>query len=174
LRIFPWRYVSLLRKSLSLLEVVIILSPWIDDVVYPGSPFLRQIASFTLRRFGGSSAPRVLKELIGGYILQLNSPEDIRAAVLLSIVEAYRAWDRSVGTDLASFLAWRVPLYCSRHLLLFPTAANIQREEEDPLSLFEGVSTTRRLFEEAARACSVAKQKKRYYSDKMLDVKESQ
>lgn len=167
MKIFHWKYVRPLQEASSLLEIVAILSPWIDEVVYPGSPFLRQVVSFSLQKFGGSTAPRSLKEYMAEILLSLNSKEDIRSAIFLSIVEAYRVYEYNRGTDLVSFLSWRVPYYCSKYLLIFPTAGNIEREVVDTISSFEELTLQEALFEASLSSFSIAKQKKRYYSAKI-------
>lgn len=116
MKIFPKRYFLKLYYSKDLNEILSILDSWIDLVTKPNSPFLRQIASYHLRLYGSSYAPRIFKRVIADEMLRLNEKEDIRATINLAIIESYREFDPKKGTDLITWLSWRIPFHCSEWL----------------------------------------------------------
>ncbi len=115
MKIFPKCYARELYHSVHLAEVTAILDPWIDEVLYSKSPFLRQVASYYLRVYGSSSAPRFFKNLIGDEILRLNEPEDLKASIHAAIIIAYREFKPYItDQSMVTWLSWRIPYEVSK------------------------------------------------------------
>ena len=129
-KIFKKFYARRLYRACGLESILDILDPWVDDVLFEVSPFLRQVASYHLRPFGSSSAPRFFKTVIAHEILRLNEPEDLRAAVKLAVIICYRGYRPSKGNvDLVTWLSWRIPYELSK-LVAWRKAHPIEPFEE--------------------------------------------
>jgi hypothetical protein len=135
-KIFEKFYVRRLYRAKTLNEILNILDPWINEVLYINSPFLRQVASYHLRKFGSSYAPKIFKNTIGNEILRLNDFEDLRSCIILSIIESYRAYNSMKGNvNLINWLSWKIPYEVSK-LVTWRVTHNIypfNEEFNDPL-----------------------------------------
>ncbi len=115
MKIFRRHYVLQLYRTSDLTDIINILNPWVDEIIYYDSPFLRQVASYHLRVFGSSSAPRFFKTILAGEILRLTELEDLKASIMLALVIAYRAYNPSKGNvSLVTWLSWKIPYEVSK------------------------------------------------------------
>ena len=115
MKIFPKFYTRRLYRVNKLEDILKILEPWIDKVLYKESPFLRQVASYHLRQFGSSSAPRLFKSIVAGEIYRLNEEEDLKASLRAAIVIAYRKYNPAKGNvSLVNWLSWKIPYEMSK------------------------------------------------------------
>lgn len=115
MKIFSRYYVLRLYRTNKLVEILEILEPWISEVLYKNSPFLRQVASYHLRVFGSSYSPRFFKNIIANEILRLTEQEDLYSIIRLAIIICYRNYDPSKGNvSLVTWLAWRIPYEVSK------------------------------------------------------------
>ncbi len=115
MRIFQRTYALRLYRTNKLEKILEILEPWIDDVLYMGSPFLRQVASYHLRVAGSSYAPRLFKTVLASEIIRLNEMDDLKASLRLAIIIAFRMYDLSKGNvSLVTWLAWKIPYELSK------------------------------------------------------------
>lgn len=167
MKIFPRFYVRRLYRVYKLSDVLRVLDPWIDDVLYPESPFLRQVASYLLRRQGGSRAPRFFKTVLAGEIWRLNEYEDLRASVQLAIVEAHRKYNPSKGkVDLVNWLSWNVPYEISKFIvwrIVAPIGPFSEAYTPSEIPLFEGISATERKIGILSEDLGLDRQTKYYY-----------
>lgn len=111
MKIFPKYYVRRLYIASSLEEIIKTLTPWKMAVLYPGSPFLRQIASYFFPE--GSNTPRFFKQILGDEILRVMGAEDLGSVIDLAIVASYRRFNPK-GVDLITWLSWMIPYECSK------------------------------------------------------------
>jgi hypothetical protein len=115
LKIFRKYYVRYLYTLNKLDDIIELLIPWIDEVLYKDSPFLLEVASYRLRKYGCSYAPKIFKTVIANEILRLNELEDLRSMVLLAIVISYRRYNPAKGkVDLTNWLSWTIPYELSK------------------------------------------------------------
>jgi len=152
-----------LYNSVSLTEVIGILIPWLDEVIYPGSPLLRQIASYHLRRLGGSLCPRSIKGFVGDSLLKGYGEKDIKATLQLAIAEAYIEYDWGISTTkLSNWLSWRIPYIASKYLRPHFGEIIVDGSYEIDLPDME-----RFIVESTCDFLSLERQKKKYYIDKI-------
>ena len=170
MRIFPRYYARRLYRVSKLDNLIELLQPWIDEVLYYDSPFLRQVASYLLRRHGGSYAPRIFKRVISGEILRLNTLEDLRGVVNLAIVEAFRKHDPHGGTDLPNWLSWYVPYEVSK-LVTWRVFKPLEPFSEAVFSIelaeFENFDSSVSEIAIISSDLGLDRQKKYYYLNKM-------
>lgn len=173
MKIFSKFYARRLYRSYKLEEILTILDPWIDEVLYFGSPFLRQIASYHLRLLGGSSSPRFFKTVLGNEILRLTGLKDLKAFTFLSIIEAFRIYNPSKGNvNLVTWLAWRVPYELSK-LVTWKVTHPIGPFEEaflpPDIEDFERTFTIERQVDILSKDLKLEKQTKYYYLEKVKE-----
>jgi hypothetical protein len=179
MKIFPRKFVRQLYRTNNLEEILSILSPWITLVAKPQSPFMRQVASYLLRKQGGSYAPRFFKEIVASEIIRLTESEDLTSILNLSIIESFAEFRPGKGTDLVNWLSWKIPYHCSK-LVTYRAIHSIEPCERSAipknLTEFEGIEATKR---KVAIICSDLglKRQNRYYYLKELrnesDAKDS-
>ena len=171
MKIFPKAYARQLYHATHLAEIIAILDPWIDEVVYPKSPFLRQIASYFLRPFGRSSAPRFFKNLVGDEILRLNDFEDLRSSIHLAIIKSYRDYKPYLSDQsLVTWMSWKIPYEVSK-LVTWQVTHPIGPFEESffpPEILdFENTFEFERQVDIISKDLKLEKQSKYYYLQKV-------
>jgi hypothetical protein len=136
MKIFSKFYVRRLYRTRTLNEVLSVLDSWIDEVLYRDSPFLQQIASHFLRKYGSSYAPRFFKRVLGNEILRLNHYDDLRSCVILAIIESYRDYNPAKGNiTLVNWLSWRIPYEVHKLVTLTETKiiVPVDIEFKDPM-----------------------------------------
>lgn len=116
MKIFQKRFVRRIFISKDLEELIENLQPWIDEVNRGDSPLMFQVSSYFLRKYGSSAAPRFFKKIVASEIFRLTGIEDMRCTILLAIVDAYKAFDPNKGSNLASWLSWRIPYIMSKYV----------------------------------------------------------
>jgi hypothetical protein len=173
LRIFHKAYARQLYHASHLAEVIAILDPWIDEILYPGSPFLRQVASYFLRPYGRSSSPRFFKNLVGSEILRLNELEDLKSSINLAIVISYRDYKPYYSDQSrVTWMSWRIPYEVSK-LVTWRVVHPIEPCEECFLPLeieeFNRVFEIKRQIGIISKDLCLEKQYKYYYLQKVKD-----
>jgi len=171
MKIFSRYYTRRLYWSFCLLDILDALTPWVKEILYEGSPFLRQVATYYLRPFGSSYAPRFFKTIIAGEILRLNEMEDLHASLFLSIIEAHSRYDPDKGnTDLVNWLSWTIPYEFSKLVTWRVTHPITPFEEavEDPQRVeFESVFEKERQVVIMVDDLGLSRQLKYYYLNKL-------
>jgi hypothetical protein len=150
-----------------------ICDDWAEEVIYLGSPLLRQIASYSLRRLGGALAPRLFKQLLGDEMLRVMGKPDFKASLLLGVVVAYRRFEPEKGNmTLINWLSWVAPYETSKHVYwreLHPIEPFEEAYFLPELEEFEASSVIDRKIDILAEDLGLDKQRKLYYSLKALE-----
>lgn len=173
MRIFRRHYVLRLYRTNDLDNILDILENWIDEVLYEDSPFLRQVASYHLRRLGSSSAPRFFKKILANEILRLTELEDLKASVRMSVVVSYRNYKPSKGNvSLVTWLSWRIPYELSK-LVTWRVAHPVEPFEEvfllPDIVEFDETSERERQVVIISNDLGLEKQTKYYYLRKVKE-----
>ena len=141
---------------------------WADEVIYPGSPLLRQIAAYRLKKIGGAKAPRFFKQLLGDEILRVMGKADLKASLLLGVVVAYRRFEPEKGTmTLINWLSWVAPYEASKHIYwrqFHPVEPFDEEYIPAGLEEFESLNVIDHRIGILADDLGLDRQKKLYYS----------
>ncbi len=116
MKIFHKRFVRLIHLSKNLDELIYNLQPWIEEVNKPDSPFMIQTSTYFLRRQGSSLAPRFFKKVVASELYRLTGKEDMKATILLGLIEAYRTFLYGKGSNISNWLSWKIPYIVSKYI----------------------------------------------------------
>jgi hypothetical protein len=115
MKIFPKRFVRQLHHAKSLDDVIKILVPWTDKVVYDGSVVLKRVAYYVYSRRGITSPTKFLLTVMAEEIYRVTGLEDLKQILLLSVTICYRKYNPLRGNcDLINYLSWMVPYEASK------------------------------------------------------------
>lgn len=173
MRIFKRYYARRLYRTNKLSDILDILEDWPGGVLYEGSPFLRQVASYYLNFYGGSYAPRFFKTIIADEILRLNEKEDLIGYLKLAIILSYRNYKPSKGNvSLVTWLSWRIPYELSK-LVTWKVTHPIGPFDESfipaEIERFEETFETERQVAILSEDLGLEKQSKYYYLQKVKE-----
>lgn len=167
MKIFPRYYARRLYRTTSLEEILETLISWKTLVLRPGSPFLRQIASYFFPT--GSSTPRFFKEVLGDEILRVVGREDMESIIDLAIVASYRRFNPRGGTGLVGWLSWTIPYECSKWVYWRGLHPVFGEEYYDvALEEFETYNWTKERIAILCNEAGLCKQSKYYWSGKAI------
>ena len=173
MKIFPKKFVSILYRFEGSPKFFEVLKDWANYVSYTNSPILRQVASYHLRDFGFSNAPRDIKQDLGNYIFESIGVDDFTQTILLAGVEGVRGYDSSRGNcSLVNYLSWYIPYRVSR-LTAWVIKPNITYLEdmyshygEEDLETFVCTSFRKRNFDILCADIGASKQLKYFYAER--------
>jgi hypothetical protein len=170
MKIFRKFYVRRLYRVYKLEDILEVLKPWVKEVLYENSPFLRQVASYRLRDQGGSSCPRIFKTILGNEIFRLMEIEDLEASLRVAIVVSYREYNPAKGNvSLVNWLSWRIPYELSKLVtwkVTHPIGPFDEAFSPAEIDIFERTFELERQIVILSKDLQIDKQAKYYYLKK--------